>query len=92
MAIPEFKHFEVIPASPTLGGTIEGIHLSEICDGMAAELRTALWHYGVTADLGDSVRELHRVAAWSPSVRPALDRDAAIEALMQTGPGQTAKT
>ncbi len=44
-------------------------------------------HYGVTGDLGDSVRELHRVAAWSPSVRPALDRDAAIEALMQTGPG-----
>ena len=44
-------------------------------------------HYGVTGDLGDSVRELHRVAAWSPSVRPALDRDAAIEALMQAGPG-----
>jgi len=44
-------------------------------------------HYGVTADLGDNVRELHRVAAWSPNVRPALDREAAIEALMQTGPG-----
>jgi imidazolonepropionase-like amidohydrolase len=44
---PEFKHFKVTPASPTIGGTIEGIHLSEISDSMAAELRTALWHYGV---------------------------------------------
>ena len=44
---PEFKHFEVTPVSPTLGGTIEGAHLSEISEDMAAELRTALWHYGV---------------------------------------------
>jgi hypothetical protein len=39
-------------------------------------------HYGVTADLGDQVRRLHRVAAWSPSVRPSLDRDRAVRALM----------
>jgi hypothetical protein len=44
-------------------------------------------HYGVTADLGDGVRELHRAAAWSPSVRPALDRDGAIKELMKTGLG-----
>ena len=44
---PEFKHIEVTPVTPALGGTIEGAHLSEISEDMAAELRTALWHYGV---------------------------------------------
>ena len=44
---PEFKHFTVVPCTPTIGGTIEGIHLSELTDESAAELRTALWHYGV---------------------------------------------
>ncbi|MGI9325188.1 MAG: TauD/TfdA dioxygenase family protein [Pseudomonadales bacterium] len=40
-------------------------------------------HYGVTGDLGDQKRLLHRVAAWSPDVSPALDRKAAIAELMQ---------
>jgi len=47
MEQPEFKHFRVTPVSPGFGGTIEGIHLSEISDEVRAELRTALWHYGV---------------------------------------------
>lgn len=44
---PEFKHFKVTPCTPTIGGTIEGMHLSELTDESAAELRSALWHYGV---------------------------------------------
>jgi taurine dioxygenase len=41
-------------------------------------------HYGVTGDLGDQKRLLHRVAAWSPDVSPSLDRETAIRELMQT--------
>ena len=31
-------------------------------------------HYGVTADVGEQTRRLHRVAAWSEAVTPSLDR------------------
>ena len=44
---PVFKNFEVTPVSPRLGGIVTGIHLSELTDESAAELRQALWHYGV---------------------------------------------
>ena len=45
---PQFKHFKVIPCTPTIGGTIEGMHLSEVNnEEVAEELRQALWHYGV---------------------------------------------
>jgi taurine dioxygenase len=44
---PEFKHFRITPCTPTIGGTIEGMHLTELTEESAAELRTALWHYGV---------------------------------------------
>jgi taurine dioxygenase len=44
---PVFKHFEVEPLSPVIGGRLSGIHLSELNDESAAELREALWHYGV---------------------------------------------
>lgn len=45
---PQFKHFKVVPRTPTIGGTIEGIHLSEVSnEEVAEELRQALWHYGV---------------------------------------------
>lgn len=46
-AAPEFKQFKIIPVSPALGGVIEGMHLSELTEESSAELRTALWHYGV---------------------------------------------
>ena len=39
-------------------------------------------HYGVTGDLRNQKRLLHRVAAWSPDIRPSLDREAAISAVM----------
>jgi len=51
----------------------------------------ALWdnygtlHYGVTADLGDAVRRLYRVAAWSKNVQPSLDRAAAVRELIASG-------
>lgn len=38
-------------------------------------------HYGVAGDLRNRQRLLHRVAAWSPDVRPSLDREAALAAL-----------
>ncbi len=43
----EFEHFKIMPISPALGGVIEGFHLSELTEESAAELRTALWRYGV---------------------------------------------
>ncbi|MBL8382854.1 MAG: TauD/TfdA family dioxygenase, partial [Burkholderiales bacterium] len=39
-------------------------------------------HYGVSGDVGDQLRRLYRVAAWSPKVRPALDRAAAMRDLL----------
>ena len=38
-------------------------------------------HYGVAGDLRNRKRLLHRVAAWSPEVRPSLDRQEALSAL-----------
>ena len=38
-------------------------------------------HYGVAGDLRNRMRLLHRVAAWSPEVRPSLDREKALSAL-----------
>lgn len=38
-------------------------------------------HYGVTADLGNQLRRLYRVASWSERVTPTLDREAALARL-----------
>jgi taurine dioxygenase len=35
-------------------------------------------HYGVTADMGNQLRRLHRVASWSESVTPQLNREAVL--------------
>ena len=43
----EFEHFKVTPVTPVIGGLIEGMHLSELNDASAKELREALWQYGV---------------------------------------------
>jgi taurine dioxygenase len=42
-----FQHFEITPVTPTIGATIEGLHLSELNDESAEELRQAVWQYGV---------------------------------------------
>lgn len=44
---PVFQHFSVEPLTPHIGGLVQGLHLSELTDASAAELRQALWHYGV---------------------------------------------
>lgn len=44
---PVFRHFAVTAVTPRIGGMIEGLHLSELNDESAEELRQALWHYGV---------------------------------------------
>ena len=52
----------------------------------------ALWdnygtaHYGVTADIGDKVRRLYRVAAWSESIVPSVEREALVSELTGTMP------
>lgn len=38
-------------------------------------------HYGVTADLGNQLRRLYRVASWSETVTPTLDRGAVLAKL-----------
>lgn len=43
----------------------------------------ATCHYGVTADLGNQRRLLHRVGAWSRSIAPTLNRETAIRALLE---------
>ena len=40
-------------------------------------------HYGVTGDLRNQRRLLHRVAAWSPDIKPSLDRETAMAALLK---------
>jgi alpha-ketoglutarate-dependent taurine dioxygenase len=44
----------------------------------------ATTHYGVSGDSG-AERLLHRVSAWSPGVRPSLDRASAVRELMVAG-------
>lgn len=44
----------------------------------------ATTHYGVSGDVGTE-RLLHRVSAWSPGVRPTLDRAQAVRELMEAG-------
>lgn len=43
----EYSQFRVTPRSPVIGGTIEGCHLSELDELGRAELREALWEFGV---------------------------------------------
>lgn len=43
----DYRHFSVEPRTPVIGGWIEGLHLSEINDEIAEDLRDALWTYGV---------------------------------------------
>jgi taurine dioxygenase len=43
----DYRHFRVEPRTPVIGGWIEGLHLSEINDEIAEDLRDALWTYGV---------------------------------------------
>lgn len=42
-----YAQFKVTPCTPTIGGRIEGCHLSELDAQGAADLRDALWEYGV---------------------------------------------
>ena len=42
-----FSHFDVTPATPVLGAYLSGLHLAEISEPAADELRAALWRYGV---------------------------------------------
>ena len=48
----------------------------------------ATTHYGVTADLGEQRRLLHRVASWSRDITPRLDRQSAVEDLLSQSTGQ----
>ena len=75
----EFKHFNAVPCTQTIGATIEGLHLSELNDESAEELRQALWQYGVLF-----FREQHlspadqiRVASlkWTPIVEQLGSRN-----------------
>jgi taurine dioxygenase len=43
----EYHQFIVEPCTPAIGGRIKGCHLSELDETGAADLRDALWEYGV---------------------------------------------
>ena len=43
----EYRHFRVVPRTPVIGGSIEGINLEQMTDEVAEDLREALWTYGV---------------------------------------------
>ena len=43
----EYTKFRVVPRTPVIGGWIEGCNLAELDSAGLADLRDALWHYGV---------------------------------------------
>ena len=43
----EFRHLEITPLSPNIGGMIENIDLSTLSGDIREELRSALWRFGV---------------------------------------------
>jgi len=43
----EFRHLEITPLTPNIGGMIENIDLSILDDDIREELRSALWRFGV---------------------------------------------
>lgn len=44
---PRFRHFSVEPITPAIGAIVHGLHLADLNEASGAELREALWHYGV---------------------------------------------
>jgi len=42
-----YSQFTIVPCTPTIGGRIEGVHLSDLDAQGAADLRDALWEFGV---------------------------------------------
>ena len=51
----DYRQFRVEPCTPTIGGTITGFHLGEIDEDTAADLRDALWTYGVLFARGQNL-------------------------------------
>ncbi|WP_176399818.1 TauD/TfdA dioxygenase family protein [Novosphingobium sp. B 225] len=43
----DFRQFRVVPRTPVIGGWIEGCNLAELDEAGLADLREALWQYGV---------------------------------------------
>lgn len=43
----DYRHFRVVPRTPVIGGWIEGCNLADLDDAGLADLREALWEYGV---------------------------------------------
>ena len=43
----EFRHLEITPLTPNIGGVIENIDLSALTGDIREELRSALWKFGV---------------------------------------------
>lgn len=64
----DYRHFRVRPVAAALGGLVEGIDLSRVDDEAAADLRAALWRFGVLFARGqhldfDAHKRLARVFA-----------------------------
>ena len=60
----DYSQFRVVPRTPVIGGWIEGCNLAELDDAGLAELREALWTYGVLFGRGQhlSFDAMKRVA------------------------------
>jgi taurine dioxygenase len=43
----DYAHFRIVPRTPVIGGWIEGCNLAELDDAGLADLRDALWNFGV---------------------------------------------
>ncbi|MFM1987320.1 MAG: taurine dioxygenase [Pseudomonadota bacterium] len=64
----DYRHFRVRPVGAALGGLVEGIDLSRVDEEAAADLRDALWRFGVLFSRGqhldfDAHKRLARVFA-----------------------------
>ncbi|MEQ1498533.1 MAG: TauD/TfdA family dioxygenase [Novosphingobium sp.] len=60
----DYTSFRIVPRTPVIGGWIEGCNLADLDESGLAELRDALWHYGVLFGRGQnlSFEAMKRVA------------------------------
>lgn len=47
LEVRDYRQFRVVPRTPVIGGWIEGCNLAELDEAGLADLRQALWDYGV---------------------------------------------
>ncbi len=55
LEVRDYSQFRVVPRTPVIGGWIEGCNLADLDEAGLAELREALWEYGVLFGRGQNL-------------------------------------